>query len=174
MKSSETPEAAIIRLYKKDLSPYEIRKRMGAGYTRINKPIEECKITKEIPKSKKTGSPPKSTPEVLRFVSEKTYENRFQSCKDISEQLKEEKIGSVSPSSVYHYKKQLKFEFIAPNIRQFLSHQNVEERLLFSNSWLSSNNNSDLIVFSDESRFCQMNDNTWCWMKRGDTSDDVY
>ena len=100
MKCSETPEAAIIRLYKMNLSPYEIRIRMGAGYTRINNTIEECKITKEIPKSKKTGSPPKSTPEVLRFVSEKTYENRFQSCKDISEQLK----GSVSPSWVYRIK----------------------------------------------------------------------
>ena len=48
--------------------------------------------------------------------------------------FKEEKIGSVSPSSVYRYKKQLKFEFRAPKIRQFLSQQNVEERLLFSNS----------------------------------------
>ncbi|KAK8898683.1 hypothetical protein M9Y10_000975 [Tritrichomonas musculus] len=69
MKSSETPEAAIIRLYKMNLSPYEIRIRMGAGYTRINNTIEEYKITNEIRKSKKIGRPPKSRPEVSRFVS---------------------------------------------------------------------------------------------------------
>ena len=27
---------------------------------------------------------------------------------------------------------------------------------------------------SDESRFCQMNDNSWRWMKRGDISDDIF
>lgn len=79
---------------------------------------------------------------------------------DISDQLKSENIAKVSPTSVYIYKKEMKFEYKARKIRQFLSLNNIDERLFFSYSWLASHIDSNKIVFSDESLFCQMNDNS--------------
>ena len=174
MRTSETPEQAIIRLHLDHASRYKIRKETGAGYGRINNTIDEYEKSKEIPQSKKIGRPPKNTPEVMKYVSDKTIQNRFLSCQDISNQIKEDNVADISPSSVYRYKKQLKFEFKPPKIRQALSQKNIEERLLFSYSWLFSDNDSKKIVFSDECRFCQMNDSTWRWIRRGDESDDVY
>ena len=86
MRTSETPEQAIIRLHLDHASRYKIRKETGAGYGRINNTMNEYEKSKEIPQSKKIGRPPKNTSEVMKYVSDITIQNRFLSCQDISNQ----------------------------------------------------------------------------------------
>ena len=44
----------------------------------------------------------------------------------------------------------------------------------FAESVINSYINIDLIVFSDECKFCQRNNNTWKWYRRNDSTDDVF
>lgn len=121
MYSGETAEQAIFRLYKSNLTPYEISKETRSGWNRVTRMIEGYKSTNQIPQPKKAGRPTKRTPEVQKIVLEETYKNRFSSCIGISNDLKSKNIGNVSPSSVFRYRKILKFNFKAPKIQQFLS-----------------------------------------------------
>lgn len=106
MHSSETPEQAIIRLYKGGkISLSEISKKTGARWQRVTRAVDEYNATNQIPEPKKRGRPPKNTQEVNKFIIDSTFQNRFMSCKNVSDQIKSKNIGNVSPTSVFRYRK---------------------------------------------------------------------
>ena len=105
-----------------------------------------------------------------------TIDERTMSCLDISNQLKDDKIANVSPTSVFRYKKScsnLTISFQRLSIIQIK--KKIEYRKLFSLSMLQLGINlNKKKIFSDESRFYQNSDKAYIWMKRGEMSDDVY
>lgn len=92
--TSERPEQSIVRLYKDDgLSCYEISKRTGARWERVKWTIDRYTETNQIPSPKKRGRPPKNTTEVNKFIIDSTFQDRFSSCKSISDQMKSQNIA---------------------------------------------------------------------------------
>lgn len=81
-----------------------------------------------------------------RQKNEAIYQNRFSLCKSPSDQLKSQSIGNVSPTSVVKYRK---------NLNLILKLQKLDN---FSHSMLTSNFESEKNILSDESRFCQMDE----------------
>lgn len=118
----------------------------GSRWQRVKWAVDEYDRTNQIPSPKKRGHPPKNASEVNKFIINSTFQNRFSLCKSQSDQLKSQSIGNVSPTSVVKYRK---------NLNLILKLQKLDN---FSHSMLTSNFESEKNILSDESRFCQMDE----------------
>ena len=104
-----------------------------------------------------------------------TIKNPAISAFEISQTFFNEYDISISPSSINNYRNEkLNFDFKIPKIRQELSESQMKTRYLFSNSVLANKIDVSKIIFSDESRFCLLNDGNMRWIKRGDKSDNIF
>ena len=68
----------------------------------------------------------------------------------------------------------LNFKFKPPKIRQYLSEQQIRNRMQFAYSILNSGIDLSKIVFSDESRFCLTPDNKFIWRRKEGDDDQCY
>lgn len=67
----------------------------------------------------------------------------------------------MSPTSINRYRNEIfHFDFLAPKIKQFLKKEQMNFRKLFSYSILASKNERTHIIFTDESRFCNVTTDT--------------
>lgn len=179
MFSGETVEQAIIRLYKKGKTKRRIRKELKCGAERINRAIKYYQFSDQIPSPLKTGRPTKSNTEVLSKITLLTTEKRSISAKEISNQFWNKDKIQISPTSINRYRKELKFNYSPPKIKQELTSEQIEKRKFFSYSILNHSNfikdlNLSQIIFSDESRFCLNNDNQFIWFRKNENTDDVF
>ena len=125
-------------------------------------------LNQEVPTPKKLGRPPKCTPEVMLKIEQLTTKDGLMSYEKFGRKLK------LAASTVFMKRRELKFQYKPPKIRQTLTDEQIIKRLLFANSVLNEKIDQKLIVFSDESRFALKNDNGHIWYRRSENSDDVY
>lgn len=175
MRSGETPEQAIVRLYKDDhKKPTQIKVLIGCGYDRVDNTLKYFNEHHKVPDPKKMGRPTKATHEVLSKIDKMTTENRAISGFAISQNFLQNNF-KLSPSSVNNYRKKiLNYNYKMPKIRQNLTEQQINSRYLFSNSVLDKKIDLNKIIFSDESRFCLSNDGQMIWIKKGENCDDIF
>ena len=174
MKSSETREEAIIRLYLQNHTKYQIQKATGIRYATITRTIEYFQQNGTIPDPLERGRPAITKLNgTLCTITMLTLQNRTASCNFIADQMKSQNI-TISGTSVWRMKKELKFDYRPPKFRQILSDQQKENRVKFAYSFIDNNLDPELVIFSDESRFCLTPDNYCIWRRRGETTDDVF
>lgn len=174
MFSRETVEEAIIRLYKSGYKRRRIRDLLKVGPERISKTLNYYLLNNEIPSASSIGRPKKSTMFILNQICDMTVQNRIISCEKISQNLSDIYHIEISPTTVYRLRKSLQFNYKPPKIKQFLTQNQIEYRKLFARSILSNQINTNLFIFSDESRFCFTNDGGWKWYRKDEINDDVF
>lgn len=170
----ETPEEAIIRLHKRGFSIRDIKCGLRVGSDRIRNAIRYYDEHNEIPQPKKKGRPTKESDNILLMISMLTINDRTMTCLQISQKIYEDVLLNISPTTVFRYKKKLRFEYKPPKIRQFLNPQQIYNRVLFSHSMLASSIDFTKLVFSDESRFCILNDGQFKWFRKGEIQENVF
>ena len=107
----------------------------------------------------------------------KTLANRRSSNASISQMWNQENgpvFYPISANSVQRIRKQLKFKFKPPKIRQKLTEDQIKKRYVFAHSMLGSEIDHNTIIFSDESRICLVPGNRYIWYQPGELTDDVF
>ena len=174
MKGTETREECIIRLHQQGHSANSIHELTNIRTPRIKYTILYFQRTGKIPPPAKAGRPSTTKDNnTLSVISALTLMNRFTPCYQISQELLNQNIH-CSTSSVWRRKKELGFDYRPPKIRQSLTEDHKKDRVKFAHSIFQNNIDFDLLVFSDESRFCLGPDNRCRWMRKNDRTNDCF
>ncbi|KAJ6239504.1 transposable element-related [Anaeramoeba flamelloides] len=126
--------------------------------------------------SKKRGRKKKEKSEQLeQFITQKTIGNRNLSCKELSLLCKEQfQNECCSTTTVYRLRKQLKFDYKPPKIRQCLTELQKIKRESFAYDHQSNETNWKNVVFSDESWFYLNPTRKKIWRRRNENDDSVF
>ena len=137
MKSSETREEAIIRLYIQGHRPYKITDMTGIRYQKVKSTIEYFQTNHQIPKSPERGRP-KPANHIITTIALLTVQNRLSSCAAISQILFRDHNIYYSKSSVQRQRILLGFQYKPPKTRQLLTPDHINKRVQFAFSMLNS------------------------------------
>ena len=178
MFQGESRNTAIIRLHLQSYTYRQIKSALKVGSSTISSVISYYQKYHQVPQEPKQGCPTKINTTLLTlFVKNKTYENRRISCHRVSDLWNTEYGGdyfNISTTSIYRIRKQLKFNYKSPKIRQQLTDRQIDNRNIFSHSLLQSDIDLSTIIFSDESRICLGPDSRYIWYQPGEVCDSVY
>ena len=178
MFQGESRNAAIVRLHSQSFTYRQIKSALKVGSSTISSVISYYQKYHQIPQEPKQGCPTKINTTLLTlFVKNQTYENRRMSCQRVSDLWNTEygkDYFNISKTSIYRIRRQLKFNYKSPKIRQQLTDKQIDNRNIFSHSLLQSNIDLSTIIFSDESRICLGPDSRYIWYQLGEVCDSVY
>lgn len=116
----------------------------------------------------KVGRPPKVTPAIKQFINTETIDDPRIGGVKLSEKIAISLGVRLSSTTINQIRNSLKFSYIHPRRRQFLNEKQIQNRISFCQNQLEGEIDwSEMVVFSDESRFCLRDDSRRVWVKRG-------
>lgn len=117
MKSTETREEAICRLYIAGVSASHIRDLTHIRYQKVISVIKYYQANHSIPPPTKRGRPSIISNDILSKISFLTVQNRASSCWCVYKELMQQGILQISPTTVWRCRKKLNFDYKTPKIR---------------------------------------------------------
>ena len=112
------------------------------------------------------GRPVALTREMLRFAEEIWAVNSLVSDEEMATMINSKFGTNVSRATMQRRRRELRFEYRPPKVRQHLTDEQKQVRIEFCKFMLERRESFSSIVFSDESRFCRGPDNKWRRIKR--------
>ena len=170
MSTRISKEQIIVRLFTQGKTIYDIRRLTGFSFDKVKNTVTYFIRYGVVPVSPKVGRPPHLTNNALMMIAALTVQNRMSSNYAISQQLIQNGILGISPTTVWRGRHKLNFNYKPPKHKQHLTNTQKANRYNFANSLLLSNFDFSRIIFSDESRFCLGPDNTLRWYRRGEST----
>ena len=121
--------------------------------------------------TKSKGRPIKRTEENKNLVERETKRKRTLSSKGLSEYLFEEFQISISETTIFRIRKELKFKYSPPKKRPSLTYQQKLKRLQFARKHIRLRTNWKRVVFTDETWFYLSGDRGYLWRQWGENND---
>ena len=148
---------------------------------------EICQILKMSPKlvtsirngtytedSRSRGRPRVFTKEMTQFADEMWSVNALISDASMADLINAKFGTNVSRASVQRRRRELRYEYRPPKVRQLLTEEQRKIRVEFCRYILENREQFPCILFSDESRFANGPDNQWRRIKRGTYNDTCF
>ena len=160
MQADKQIDDAILKLHSRGLSYTSIQNILKVGPNRISLVIHGKQL------DHKRGRKAKVTPPIRNFVDIQTMANARVSNEKMREMINNEFNVNISLRSVASTRKQLGFNYRPPMKIQKLTEEQISQRLQFA-QFAQKELRDKVIVFSDESRFGILPDNSWIYVKKG-------
>ena len=147
-----------------------IKRILGVSQRRIERaratPKGTCTIVKR--------QPTKVTSDIRTLIETETLADGTLNDQQLADKIDRLTGVTISHDSVRRVRHELGFHYRPKMVIQELSEVQKKQRCDFCR-WVLTNDQIDFqkIVFTDESRFCQGPDSSWCYIRRGEWNDKV-
>ena len=147
-----------------------IKRVLGVSQRRIERaratPKGTCTIVKR--------QPTKVTSDIRTLIETETLADGTLNDQQLADKIDRLTGVTISHDSVRRVRHELGFHYRPKMVIQELSEVQKKQRCDFCR-WVLTNDQIDFqkIVFTDESRFCQGPDSSWCYIRRGEWNDKV-
>ena len=166
--NKQSKDYLIANLLQKNYSYESIKETLKTGNSRISRVAKQLKNNSPIIETAKVWRPPKVTPEIKQFINIETIEDPRIGGVKLSEKIALSLGVTLSSTTINQIRNLLKFSYTHPRRRQFLNEKQIQNRISFCQNQLEGEIDwSEMVVFSDESRFCLRDDSRKVWVKRG-------
>ena len=119
------------------------------------------------PESRPQGRPKAVKQEMLAYMDEVWSVNALVSDQEMTDMVNTRFGTNVSRTTIMRRRKELRYEYRPPKVQQMLTPEQKRVRVEFCRYILEKVEQFQVILFTDESRFCKGPDNQWRQMKRG-------
>ena len=150
----------------------KIKELLKVGHLRIRNVISAFEKN-EIFFHKK-GRPMKVTDEIKSLIELETLKNASVTAFQLSQIISEHFNLNFSITTINKYRNKLKFKWRPPKIRQSLNEFHKKIGYQFCNEMIEGQFVEKVIIFSDESRFEQLSDSSWRWIRHGELNESSF
>jgi transposase len=163
MTKTPTCEDIIFNLQKARKLSYRELNKLGFSNRKIAYVNRYASIHNSSPTPLSRGRPPKINTAIMNTIENCTIQNRFLSSANLARNITAHFGVPISRATVNIIRKNLKFHYKPPKVRQHLNEKQKQKRENFAFTVLTSNEQITDIIFSDESRISLTPDNRMRW-----------
>lgn len=175
-KKKNDSKDQLIANFLKDHVPWEtIKSILKTGNSRISRIANQLKNNSQQIQSAKVGRPRKVNSDIIEMIESETLKDPRVGGRNLSNIILTSLHIELSHTTINQIRNNLHFRFTHPRRRPFMTEKHISYRMEFSQAQIAGQIDwGEMVVFSDESRFCMRDDSRRIWVKRGVYADNTF